>query len=62
MEKVLHLTPDEASARLRTPVKTLANWRNRRVGPPYIKAGHRVLYPLDKLEAWEKGQLMQTKG
>ena len=62
MERGLNLTPDEAAARLRTPVKTLANWRNRRVGPAYIKFGRRVLYPLDKLEAWEKGQLVQTKG
>jgi hypothetical protein len=32
---------------------TLANWRSQKKGPPFIKRGAKVLYPLDKLEAWE---------
>lgn len=62
MGAVLHLTPEEVAARLRLKVKTLEGWRNRRKGPPYQKFGKRVLYPLDKLEAWEKDQLVQTRG
>lgn len=57
----MNLTPDEAAARLRTPVKTLANWRNRRVGPAYIKFGRRVLYPLDKLIEYEKKHTVETR-
>jgi hypothetical protein len=33
---------------------TLANWRSLGKGPPYIKLGGRVRYPLDALAAWEK--------
>lgn len=36
---------------------TLANWRSQRRGPPFIKLGSKVLYPVDKLEEWERLQL-----
>lgn len=57
----MNLTPEEASARLRIPTKTLANWRNKRIGPSYIKAGHRVLYPLDKLIEYERKNTVETR-
>lgn len=49
-----YLTPAEVSRRLggRISVKTLANWRSQRKGPPYRRVGGRVLYPLADLEAW----------
>lgn len=34
-------------------VGTLANWRAQKKGPPYIKRGAKVLYPLEQLVAWE---------
>lgn len=58
----MNLTPIEAAARLRLEPKTLANWRNKRVGPPFRKFGRRVLYPLDLLELWERQQTVETKG
>lgn len=36
---------------------TLANWRSKKVGPAFIKLRGRVLYPLDKVEAWEISNL-----
>lgn len=33
---------------------TLANWRSKRVGPPFIKLRARVLYPLDSLIKYER--------
>ena len=57
----MNLTPEETSTRLRIPVKTLANWRNKRIGPPYRKFGQRVLYPLDLLTEWEKKQTVETR-
>lgn len=56
----MNLTPEEASERLRIPLKTLANWRNKRIGPPFRKFGRRVLYPLDQLERWEAEQTIST--
>jgi hypothetical protein len=34
------------------PEHTLANWRWRGVGPPYLKVGKHVRYDPDQLEAW----------
>lgn len=58
----MNLTAKEASERLRIPEKTLANWRNKRVGPPFFKFGQRVLYSLAQLEEWEKARAVPTRG
>lgn len=52
-QKELYLTAKELSARLRRPDGTLRNWRYRRFGPPWIKLGKEVLYPLAGVEKWE---------
>lgn len=57
----MNLTPKETSERTRIPEKTLANWRNRRIGPPFRKFGRRVIYPLDLLEQWERQQTVETR-
>lgn len=57
----MNLTPEEAAARLRMEPKTLANWRNKRKGPAFFKFGSRVLYPLDRLEEWERKQIVETR-
>lgn len=50
------LSVDDLISRWRGQVKatTLATWRSRRLGPPYVKVGGRVLYPLRGLEEYEK--------
>jgi hypothetical protein len=50
-----YLTPDELIERWGgTHTKgTLANRRSKRLGPPFVKFGAKVAYPLDKLEDWE---------
>lgn len=54
-----YLNAVELAARWKGAVTTgtLANWRSQRRGPPFVKVGSKVLYPLDKLEAWERQQL-----
>lgn len=53
-----YLTPTELSARWGGHIKinTLANWRSDPDGrgPDYIKFGHKVLYPLSAVEAYER--------
>ena len=56
----MNLTPQETADRLRMETKTLANWRNKRKGPPFRKFGSKVLYPLDLLEQWERDQTVET--
>lgn len=56
MHEKKFLTPKELSDRWggRITTRTLANWRSTQgSGPPYIKIGGAVLYPLDKLADWE---------
>lgn len=54
-----YLNAVELAARWKDAVTTgtLANWRSQRRGPPFVKVGAKVLYPVDKLEQWELQQL-----
>ena len=42
--EVSNLNAVEAAEFLGLSVQTLANWRHRRTGPPYIKIGGRIVY------------------
>jgi len=50
------ISPEEAAERLGVRPSTLANWRYRGGGPPYIKVGGRVRYRLAELGDWLDGQ------
>ena len=47
-----NLTTTEAADYLRVGYRTLIRWRGQRVGPPWCKAGQRVLYRRNDLDAW----------
>lgn len=32
--------------------RTLANWRAKRIGPPFVRAGRTILYRRASFEAW----------
>lgn len=50
------LSVDDLISRWRGQVKatTLATWRSRKLGPPYVKVGGRVLYPIKAVEDYER--------
>lgn len=50
------LSVEDLISRWRGQVKatTLATWRSRKLGPPYVKVGGRVLYPMKAVEEYEK--------
>ena len=54
------LTPEEVSERYRSEITvgTLRNWRTLKIGPPYIKIGKAVLYPVEELDAWDRKNLV----
>lgn len=58
-----NLTAAEVVARWDNAVTTgtLANWRVQEKGPPFIKFGSRVRYPLASLEKWEANNIHQDK-
>lgn len=40
---------------------TLATWRSRNLGPPYVKIGGRVLYKAADVAAWESKNTRSSK-
>jgi hypothetical protein len=53
-----YLDDRETSSVIRAKTQTLANWRHLKKGPPYIKAGGKVLYRLSDLKAWLESNLV----
>ena len=49
----VHLTTEEAAARLRLSISTMKAWRASGSGPAYIKFGRKVLYPIAEMEKFE---------
>lgn len=48
-----YLTTAEVAERFRAPPETIRWWRYTGYGPPSVKAGVRVLYPIEGVEAFE---------
>jgi hypothetical protein len=48
------LTGPELASRWKLSHQTLANWRHAGKGPPFIRVGARVLYPLEGINAFER--------
>jgi len=47
-----YLHPEDVTEKFLIPTATLATWRHRGLGPPYLKAGRRVLYLESAVRAW----------
>lgn len=48
-----NLTTKELAAYLRLESeRTLLRWRQQRIGPPWVKAGHKVLYRRADVDSW----------
>ncbi|MDF0601633.1 helix-turn-helix domain-containing protein [Psychromarinibacter sp. C21-152] len=60
MEGRKYLTAEEVAERYRQEISvgTLRNWRAMRVGPPYVKVGKAVLYPVQELDEWDRTNLV----
>jgi hypothetical protein len=57
-----YLTEDELAGELKRKTgkgtsRMLRQWRQRRIGPPWMKAGKIILYPNDGFEAWLRSQV-----
>jgi hypothetical protein len=55
----IHFTQRDLARRLHISPRTLEGWRWRGEGPRFVKAGGRVLYRLEDVEAFEAEQLRQ---
>src|SRR3954452_21164661 len=56
------LTPNEVAEILHVEVKTLANWRSKRVGPPVMRFRGVILYPEARLREWSEQQTEEMNG
>jgi hypothetical protein len=54
-----YLTEDEVAAQRRKAKRTLRDERRRRAGPPFVKDGHRIFYPLEGFRTWLKSMERQ---
>jgi hypothetical protein len=49
-----YLSEAEAASELSVASATLRKWREKRVGPPYVKAEKRIYYPIVGIRTWLK--------
>ncbi len=43
----------------KTP-RTARLWRKRRYGPPYVRIGREIYYPLDDAQKWLRSQMQMS--
>jgi predicted DNA-binding transcriptional regulator AlpA len=51
-----HLTEVQTAKKLGVSKGTLANWRWRKYGPPFLKIGRRIEYLDSDIDEWRKAQ------
>jgi Helix-turn-helix domain len=56
----IHFSQRDLARRLGLSPRTLEGWRWRGTGPRFVKAGGRVLYRLEDVEAFEETQLRES--
>ena len=57
-----YLTTEEAARYLRLGVSTLNQWRGKGQGPPFLRAGKKVMYLLADLDAWMESRREEPVG
>jgi len=50
------LTDRETADLLRVTIRTMMRWRRDGNGPPYTRAGRRLLYSRREIDAWAAGR------
>jgi predicted DNA-binding transcriptional regulator AlpA len=55
--RALYLTEKKTSDRIAVSKSALRKWRREGLGPPYVKLGRMIRYPLRELEKWMNKRL-----
>lgn len=55
------MTPVEVADLLQVAVRTLADWRYRKVGPRYIKVGQVIRYKREDINAYMRQRAVKPK-
>lgn len=56
------LTPEEVSLLTGVPTTTLAQWRYRKIGIPYLRIGRLVRYDLADVESYLQSCRIEVRG
>ena len=56
------LSEEDAGRYLDLARGTLRNWRVQRRGPPFVRAGRRICYRIEDLQAWAEERLVDACG
>jgi hypothetical protein len=60
-ESLGYFSEDEISALTGHKTRTLANWRAKRIGPPFVRLpGKPPIYPRDEALAWLESRRVET--
>ena len=62
MPSIEILNTDELAEMLNVVPRTIIRWRVARTGPPWVKAGRRVLYRRKDVDAWMEKNLVNPVG
>jgi len=54
------LDPADVAKRLRVSVRTLRDWRDRGIGPVWVRVGSKPRYRTAALDVWLDQQTVQT--
>lgn len=46
------LRPSQVEERYPLRAQTLASWRVKGIGPPYVRVGRMIVYPIEAIESW----------
>jgi len=57
MSDIEYRTTPEQAALMRVSEQTLRQWRMQRKGPPFVKFGQRVLYPVVAFNEWQADRM-----
>ena len=52
-----YLTEKETSGRIAVSKSALRKWRREGLGPPFVKLGRMIRYPIGELERWMNNRL-----
>jgi hypothetical protein len=53
------LPEDEAAREIKVQKQTMAAWRNRNQGPPYVKVGRLIYYRPSHLREWLESRVVR---
>lgn len=56
------MSRDDLAAELSVSVDTLSRWETRRIGPPCVRVGRRVLYRRGAVQEWLRSQEKRAAG